>query len=266
MDICGFLIPAKDDAALKEISVGLTDGSDRQEQIHSEMGKLLGGIDFGQDGRQVLLVRPWGGQPGLMAYYQDGGRRQSNNTNNRRATCFAMTCGLLNARFVGDVVVLTVRPMSQTATEAAEVLLTIDQLSAACHTPDLRSEALLQLAGTKETVPESIANAVSNNYHDRAVLKRFSDVMRDRAMSDDESGDFVSFLDSEGDAFDLDDDDDDDDDVAECASRSSDAGGIEFAVTRVPLCLHCRRPVSSLCNKCQAAYFCDPPRNCRQEG
>ncbi|KAL7559501.1 hypothetical protein ACA910_010315 [Epithemia clementina (nom. ined.)] len=290
-DWSGFLIPANEDEVLQEILIsGGGDGAsgERNEILQTQIGHLLGGIDFGEDGRQVLLLRPSKEQPGFMAYYQDqdgGGKRpnkQNSSNNNKRATCFAMTCGLLNARFVGDVVVLKVMPIIQKRNPGECPLLSMEQLLAACTTPDVRPDILVKLVGSLSSspsssspplqeVPQVIEDAVSNNYNDRAVLKKFQDVMKTRAsfVSEDEiSGDFVSFVDSEGDAFDIDDDadEDDDDDDVEGASRSSDADGVQFTVTRVPLCLHCRRPASTLCEQCEATYFCDAPRKCREEG
>ena len=90
-------------------------------------------------------------------------------------------------------------------------------------TPDIRPEIVLEITAvpSPSDFPQVIADDVQNTYLDRVALDRFQNVMKDRVMSDDESGDFVSFLDSKGENFDLDHDDDEDDE--ELASRSSDS-------------------------------------------
>ena len=53
-----------------------------EELVQAQVGELLGGLGFGEDGRQVLLVRHTTEQSGLMAYYSyntSGGKRPGKN-------------------------------------------------------------------------------------------------------------------------------------------------------------------------------------------
>lgn len=128
----GFLIPHEEDQPITEIEIVRPSESDEEADSQDEqIGRLLGGIDFDQDARQVLIVRPTQKFPGLMGYYaaSDTKKKIEDVSKNVRATCFAMACGMLNARFIGPVVILTV-----VATGKAEVekrLISLEQVNAA---------------------------------------------------------------------------------------------------------------------------------------
>lgn len=103
--------------------------------------------------------------------------------------------------------------------------------------------------------PEWLANGASNNYHDFVALDRLARVMNCSENSIDEddgvcapSGNVV---------------------VVASGVKGNKEGETkpenEF-LARIPLCLHCRKPASQLCQGCLGAYFCSPPAMCFVEG
>ena len=152
-----------------------------------------------------------------------------------------------------------------------------------CKSPDIRPETLAALGATTFDFPSIISDGEMNNYHDRAVLTKFNRAMARRGpasvssagdsvddyifgFSDDEievhSGEDIITI--EGFSLGTTDDNIDlgsaDFDVGEEVAMRQEV------VTQVPLCFHCRRPADTLDKDSGAAYFCDPPRQCRQEG
>jgi hypothetical protein len=182
---------------------------------------------------KTLLIRPIHQQPGLYAHHEP-----STQYPNVRATRLAMACGLFRHRFHGDVI-LSRGPHLRRA----------DILAACCISADLRPS---MISHTK--VPEWLANACRNNYHDAAVLTRLADVMNrpDGCDEDDDSDSSV--------------DDDGSNDEESLGNSQIDKAAKDEIVTKVTLCLYCRRPASKLCEDCSGAYFCEPPATCRTDG
>jgi hypothetical protein len=204
--------------------------------------------------RKTLLLRPSDAAPGLYAHYGSG-------EPNLRATRLSMACGLFAVRLHGNVIL----------SRSAGVDLSIKDVEAACCLgPDLRLSVLAELrllaAGVASSpatdctiqVPDWIGNATLHNYHDRPVLQRLAAAMKEDKVvssSDREDSSLASSSAS------------DDDSSKSDPQSSSGPEKEEFVfVTKVPLCLHCRRPASTLCSGCDGAYFCQAPRACRIEG
>jgi hypothetical protein len=197
---------------------------------------------------KTLLLRPLEGVSGVYIHHEP-----SQTDPNIRATRLAMSCGLLSMRLRGDVII------SRTGGNS----LAVDEIwSACCVSADLREEILSEMNGKREfpKVPDWLADASKNNYHDGAVLSRLNEVMKcSRTVKKDHEND----------------DDEDDDDSNSWSDLSlnqitaslpqclQDNTECEFVAT-VPLCLQCRRPASKLC-ECLATYFCEPPMTCRRD-
>lgn len=187
---------------------------------------------------QSLLIRPTSEQPGLYGHHDPSATAMTHP--NVRATRLAMACGLFSYRFHGDVIVSRGRHLA------------VDEIfSACCVSPDLRACLSLTV-----TIPEWLGNACRDNYHDADVLSRLAQVMN-RPSEADENEDFdARSTASEDDPSGRDD---------KANPSSADIAKSEF-VTKVPLCLHCRRPAFTLCPDCSGAYFCEPPATCRRNG
>lgn len=274
----GFFVPADDDLPVQEILTekprgeAKTSDEDTQKWREEQIAVMLGDIDYERDCRQALLVRPSGQLHGLMSYFaqrDDTDKDQADSDHNIRATTFGMTCGLLNARFVGDVVILNVVAIGRRPDKNPQ--MTLDDFMAACKTPDIRSATLQQLGvDLGHEIPRIIGDAVLNNYQDRTVLNKFNSAMKRRnsdefnystsgetveeymlANSDAESEPDDVLLSFDGDAI---------------SSNGAEEIMREEVVTHVTLCYYCRRPASTLCEESGGAYFCDPPRTCKQDG
>lgn len=204
---------------------------------------------LGRSVKLSLLLRPSGDSAGLYAYSSAVATEP-----NIRATRLAMACGLLSLRFMGDILLI------RSKGSVGHVDLTVAEiLGASCGSPDLRNEIQLELAARSDT-PDYLALAAQQNYLDSVALARFA-----AAMSTDQP---IADKDSEN------------DDGSSSASDQSHSINIsvndkgwqrdKFAktqfVARSSLCLHCRGPSTSLCQGCQGAYFCAPPRGCKQMG
>ena len=144
-----------------------------------------------------------------------------------------MACGLFRLRFYGPVVLVTPHQS-----------LTRIQVQGALVRPDLRR--VMQA----DNIPEWLLHAAKHNYHDGAVLAKLASAMQAREDDNDE--------------------DDDDDSNSDSSSSVHSAKDLTeqaaMLATKVPLCLHCRRPASELCPGCEGVYFCPAPRTCRQDG
>ena len=128
------------------------------------------------------------------------------------------------------------------------------------------------------TVPLWIQNAAQQNYHDAAVVARIAEVMKQKKDKKNKMKRNVVLEEEKGNDTDTDtnndsgDDDDastqpsDDDgpsttaDVAVSPSSSSSfkqkAPSMNTVTAKSPLCLHCRKPTTNLCEGCLGAYFC----------
>ena len=237
------------------------------------------------------LVRPQEGSylqpeiPGLFAYYHkdfsehDERQGQALSKANIRATRLAMACGLLSIRFYGNV--LLVRSRSALGGDKRwENLKVSDLIGPCCISPDLRHDIQEQIVEllpanddleSRTMVPDWIAGAAQQNYHDAAAMAQLASVMNlsgDQQQNNDCDEEADSGTDSDG---------SDQDDETGGHSGKEQVSHISLSVsdenqqsrtfvTKRPLCLHCRGLSSRLCQDCDGAYFCEPPRTCRDIG
>ena len=235
---------------------------------------------LGDSVRLTLLVRPGEDRvPGLYAYSAS----HRDVRPNVRATRLAMACGILDVRFRGDVLFWRHFGTSLDMNDIA---------FAACHSPDLRRSVQQEFrnrvqhgkSGVEDKdddgggsggdgcvdnvkIPHWLASASQQNYHDRAILSKFATAMVSAADDDDDDdGDGDDNHEREHEQGQGRDDKDSDDSTTDKVS-GSDPGSTpqkRLMITKVPLCLHCRRPSDELCVDCGGAYFCSD--RCRQEG
>ena len=213
------------------------------------------------DWKRTLLLRPTQSTPGVFVYHwicsNEGVLKLSNSTTesplvvlppNIRATRLAMACGLLSVRLYGTVLI---GRDHHTHTTAGPELMVSDFVWATSRV-DLRP-----MNKTWNTIspppPTWLSNAAMHNYHDQEVLQYLEHVMKRPKQDNNESEEEEV-------------DDDDDDEEEEEEDSEGDKVPVTFSVLHVPLCLHCRRPANDLCEHCHGAYFCSPPRKCRQRG
>lgn len=176
--------------------------------------------------QQSLLLRPMDDIPGLYVFHEP-----SQSLPNKRITKLAMALGLFACRMKGNVVV---------ARSSGDLFL--HQIDVA--TPDLRS-VILNYFGQDEA-PEWATNASKQNYLDESAISMLAEVMKGNHLDRNEIDPITDHS---------------------CGSRGEESPGLteKEYVTKTPLCLQCRRPATSLCQECDAAYFCEPPRLCRLE-
>jgi hypothetical protein len=267
----------------------------RQETALSDIQKLLmmrcngNERDLQFDGGdhdvfEIPLLRPFHDSPGLYAYHLHSysATMSTSQLANVRATRLALACGLLSMRLWGDVLISRSHPTRQPRWFS----LTVEELHDACvMSPDLRrsllSELKRQMQGKDASISEDAAashstgtpnwllNAAQQNYHDAAAIARLAQVMR----FDQDEHEVVDNLSQECDDTDNEDDSNSQDEKDDDQTRADDSPThptrsvvpTEF-IAKSPLCLHCRRPTTELCPECEGAYFCPPPRDCRQQG
>lgn len=235
-------------------------------QLHSVSWDNDGGCGKFQQGVKDLirqkdyletpLIRPRHTVAGLYAYFNTPGEDIKKETKNVRATRLAMACGLLSLRFFGNI--LLVRGFGG----RWEDLSLESIVGAACISPDLRESIQHQVSssrGNKEddaapaAIPEWLADAAQNNYHDNAALAKVAKAMDaglQEGDSDEESSDAS-----------------DENDTAITDTHQAKDSLTEF-VAKSPLCLHCRAMASTLCPSCEGAYFCadNNSKSCRTIG
>jgi len=236
--------------------------------------------------QRTLLLRPTEERPGLVAWHLPLSTiikinsTKKRDPNNRRATCLAMTCGLFQCRFYGNVMVdvfQTTYSATSTTTITASTLELLQALKhvaleGAMYSPDDRlwkeSDINLdQLSVTTKVVRSWILQAAKENYHDQETVQRWAQITSRRQKSQNtySSSSSSSGSDDDDDTNDNNEDDGQDVELNEETIQQNIGVQHEF-VTEKPLCLQCRRPTSRLCEGCQGAYFCPAPRMCRQEG
>ena len=211
-------------------------------------------------------------------------------TKNIRATRLAMACGLYSYKLFGNVLLV------RSSLTSREGLSVEDVYGACCVSPDLRStfqQEMLTMSSSSNQclscpVPRWLGDALQQNYHDAVVLSRLAHVMATPTTY------------KHDDSTSTRDDYDNDDDLNENKNnrdenrnkeklQKNEALSNEEAptnlpaknplesctlpkrnefITKIPLCLHCRRPASSLCPGCKGCYFCPRvcQRNCRDIG
>jgi hypothetical protein len=232
------LVPYRDEEPLQSLDV-------EYETLDDSVAGVLRTAEV----RKTLLLRPSDVAPGLYVHHGSG-------EPNLRATRLSMACGLFAVRLHGNVIL----------SRSARVDLSVKDVEAACClSPDLRLSVLTELrllpglasppTDCAIQVPDWIGNATHQTYHDLPVLQRLAAAMKEDNVSDGESS--------------ASDDDSSESDPQSSSGpekgSSNELPQREF-VAKVPLCLHCRRPASTLCSGCDGAYFCDAPRACRIEG
>jgi len=269
------VIPSDDKDPLSYLNVDSNndDGDDDDDAdgdaIEREIRKILT-RDDPENVVRTLLIRPRsdcdddGPTPGLYAYHEPSSPKTCPNV---RATRLSMACGIFHGRFYGNVIVRRSSPQCH---------LSLDHIDAACcWSPDLRTSLLKELLLMQPSspsdsadermpicIPDWLASAAKNNYHDESVLQKFAAVMKmnPKCCIDSESSSSNSC--SSGSCN----DNDNDSDESRVSSNAQSEKHVREFVTHVPLCLHCRRPASTLCENCQGVYFCDLPRTCRRDG
>ena len=152
---------------------------------------------------------------------------------NIRASRLAMACGHLAMRLTGSVVVSS---SSQCDDDDVE-----DAVRVATTSADLRRCILAEL-NCPTSIPQWLSNASRSNYHDDAVLNRLAQLFRHSKSTRD----------------------DDERDEAQTAKALEPVVSHTEFVACSPLCLHCRRKASTLCDGCHGVYFCND--QCRRDG
>ena len=250
----------KRDLALVDVPSLLRHEDDAKRQVYPWLVDSIQetqGVNNGHEStnflhvQTTLLLRPTQTRPGLVAYHLP---LPFAVCPNRRATCFAMTCGLFRSRFHGNVLVDFQQVPAVSPLQPEEKQKLLEQLVAlarcgAVNSPDARLWSLVD-KGCNGLVRQWILMASRENYHDREAIKRWINITSAcnlKEETSDHSRETTHGKDEE-------------------AQASQAYQGVHDFVTNEPLCLHCRKPTSSLCNQCQGAYFCPPPRQCRQQG
>jgi hypothetical protein len=224
-------------------------------------------LEIGSSGDAVVdtsvLIRYSENSPGLYAYSISSTSFSKRDIPNVRATTLAMACGLHSKRFIGDVYIG--RLGYTTASGLGNIDVTAKDICQAVHTPDLRESFVQEMVPTSlsdetsvNTPPDWLCSGAQRNYHDNKSMAALASAMtRDVANSDDEScstSEPVS-----------------DNELVECLSTNVDERVGSNKTTpaikcEATYCLHCRRPATTLCNNCNAAYFCEEPRKCKDIG
>jgi hypothetical protein len=254
------VVPCEQDLEPREVSLSAESNS------NDDLWRLLG-LESSDDVVRTLLLRPFTEQPGLYACHghsDSSSLRPSPLRPNVRATRLCMACGLFSRRLYGDVVLMR-DPIADLSLSSVHAILSI--------TPDMRDNIAQsvvfndnQPSAMVQSIPKWIADAAMRNYHDAKVLAQLAAAMTERPHSGSDSDEYYT-----------DNEDGENENGAAATTRvnvlslgmnmcESQALSKREIVTRVPLCLHCRRPSNSLCQGCQGAYFCDEPRSCRQDG
>lgn len=205
----------------------------------------------------TLLLRQRNDTFPLYAYHDPTKYREQPNV---RATRLAIACGLYSIRFHGPVV------LSRGAIHNVQSLDMNHIFAACCISSDFRESALNVVASAMgvpiitASAPDWIGNACRYNYLDMHVLRRLADVMNVSSKFDDHDDEIEEIQVNDKICISS-------DVIPRIIERKSGSNQIlkEF-VTNVPLCIHCRRPASTLCSECSGAYFCESPATCRKDG
>ncbi len=196
---------------------------------------------------------------------------------NLRATCLSMACGLHSKRFYGDVYLSRLGYfVINDELKLSNSSIVCEEVEAACITPDLREGIIRTLRERKYItsdaleLPSWLTEASRNNYEDSGALSVLASVMKiDKKEKDRNLNDDANENQKEGEenptpekTAPL------ENDETKCIDASNDETNksARTFITRVPLCLHCRRPADTLCPICKGAYFCKYPKPCRDQG
>jgi len=244
---------------------------------------------------------------GLYAYFHiPSPQRHTHSIRNVRATRLAMACGLHSLRFYGPVVLVRSFGCSYNFMN-----LSINEVwGACCISPDLRHSILLDIAskmgflkdgntdnnnngggGGVIEVPEWLADAAQQNYHDEAELNKVIQAMNPPSecdVVDDNNEDEIDDVDSDDNVSGGSDDEQNIRKVntkmrhsvvtLSSSSRSiTDTNNTSMTtefVAKTPLCIHCRRSSTTttttaavqLCSGCEGVYFCSNNNCCKEDG
>ena len=219
-----------------------------------------------QDYLETPLLRPRHKVAGLYAYHNTLPAVSAQGHENVRATRLAMACGCFSARFFGPV--LLVRSFGGKWDD----LMTSEIYGATSISPDLNAHIQQKIAqeimgmtdyleSTTRIVPDWLANAAQQNYHDGGELAKVMSAMNRAERYEEESNS------SSDDNSNDNDNDDYDHEITPATTKTTTK--LQF-LANSPLCLHCRRLSSEPCPSCRGAYFCKPEantgRDCRMDG
>ena len=201
-----------------------------------------------------VLIRRSEDSAGLYAYCISSTSLSIQNFPNIRATTLAMACGLHSKRFVNDVYL---GRLGYTSSGLANVDVSIDDIQAAVLTPDLRDGFIREInqslvdGNIIKTPPDWLCSGAQKNYHDNKSMAALAAAMT-RAEEEDGCSGSSSTSTSES-----------EDGNAKQSVLNRNVQAMKHEVT---LCLHCRRPASTLCIECNGAYFCNDSRRCKEIG
>lgn len=173
---------------------------------------------------------------------------------NLRATTLAMACGLHSKRFTNDVYI---GRLGYTSSGLRNIDLSIIDIQAAIHTPDLRKSFIKEMnlsdvLGNEnyiEAAPHWLCSGAQTNYHDNKSMTALAVAMA-RAEVEDENSESCSNSDSE---------------VKNIPMEKCTTQNVAMR-SDLTLCLYCRRSASTFCMNCKGAYFCEEPRKCKLLG
>ena len=258
MPISVILVPEHGD--LETLFVSWDESSD---SFQEDVLKILQQQDY----LETPLLRPRNQVAGLYAYHNTLPDVTGHGCENVRATRLAMACGCFSARFFGPV--LLVRSFGGQWRD-----ITIDEIYGATSiSPDLNasiqqdvSQEIMALSEHSEStriVPDWLANAAQQNYHDGGELAKVISAMN-RTERDEDGTDCSSDDDSNNDyghEIKL---------MTTAMTPTPTKTAKSHFVAKSPLCLHCRRLSSDPCPSCRGAYFCKPEantgRDCQMDG
>ncbi len=202
-------------------------------------------------------------------------QQPSSSKANLRATCLSMACGLHSKRFYGDVYLSRLGYfVVENEMKLMNSSIVSQEVEVACITPDLRDDIICTLRNDKNKgmfsditadaldLPSWLTEASRNNYEDSGALSVLAQVMKRENNNENEK---LEDEDADGDNEET----STENEVSKCvdASNENDETNVgRTFITRVPLCLHCRRPADTLCPNCKGAYFCKYPKPCRDQG
>eukprot|EP00956_Cyclotella_meneghiniana_P013413 scaffold19369_cov59-Cyclotella_meneghiniana.AAC.3 len=245
-------IPSNRSLPLSEVNLDSTKGDAIPSYLDSETNS-----DAVVD--TTVLIRHSQESPGLYAYSISSTSFSTQDVPNVRATTLAMACGLHSKRFVNDVYI---GRLGHNETGLTNFDVLAKDIRKAVLTPDLRDHTFItEMAQNTsdsghiyaEVAPDWLCSGAMENYHDGKLMASLVAAMtRCEEYYDSDS----STLESEADTNLM----NDDVQVSSCVNTNTSIAN------NMTLCLHCRRPATSLCNECNGAYFCEEPRTCKIVG
>lgn len=249
------VIPANEALPLSSSLLNISEGLNIKDLVEKRASIILG-----DSTRLAPLLLPSSDTAGLYVYSIVPPPPLVRK--NVRATCLAMACGKLGTRFHGDVMLFRSKGAG-----GYQDLVVSDIYGAACVSPDLRL-SVQTILNTDENndrlIPEWLANAAQQNYHDNATISRLASVMSANTNDGFDESDSSESSQSESEE----DDSRNKNSVKgkESVNANLTTSSQHHFIARTPLCLHCRGPCDTLCPGCEGAYFCNEPHQCREIG